>query len=69
MEYHHITQEIAGNITVGDQLAVIFDEDDGVSQSGKYTVAVIAGKGPYELTLVGADGTTTAGHITTVYFE
>jgi len=71
MEYHHIKQQVKDQITTGDEVVIVFDDEDeqGGAQSGKYTIAQIHGNGPYELLMVGTDGTATAGTITSIFFE
>lgn len=71
MEYHHVKQQIEDHITMGDEVVIVFDDEDeqGGAQSGKYTIAEILGDGPYELMMVGHDNTATAGVITTIYIE
>jgi len=71
MEYHHTKQQIKDQITTGDEVVIVFDDEDeqGGAQSGKYTIAQILGDGPYELLMVGHDNTATAGFITSVYLD
>lgn len=71
MEYHHVKQQIKDQITTGDEVVIVFDDEDeqGGAQSGKYTIAQILGDGPYELMMVGTDDTATAGFITSVFIE
>lgn len=71
MEYHHVKQQIADQITVGDEVIICFDaeDEDCGAQSGKYTIADIGGDGPYELLMVGTDSTATAGFITSIFLD